>query len=253
MAAHDRDLIYGRHAVLAVLRSRPGDVRELWLQEGRKDDSLEALANRARESGVSVQSADAAALRHRTRGAVHQGIVARVRPRALGSESDLSALLQENPESARLLILDGVTDPRNLGACLRVAEAAGAQAVIVPGHRQARLTGSACKSASGSAERVPLIQTSNLARSLQQIKEAGVWLYAAGPDSGTDLWQTEFRLPWGIVLGGEGKGVRPRTRTLCDFSVHIPMRGEVASLNVAVASGVLLFEAERQGQVEPGN
>ena len=242
------ELIYGRHAVLAALQARPGDIRELWLQNEENASLTDPLVVRARELHIPIQRVNAAALRRHTRDAAHQGVAARVRSRAPKSENDLAALLEKDLESVRLLVLDGVTDPHNLGACLRVAEAAGVRAVIVPARHQARLTGSALKSASGSAERIPLVQVSNLARSLEQLKQAGVWLYAAAADSGTNLWQTMFRLPWAIVAGGEGGGLRARTRALCDFSVRIPMQGEVESLNVATASSVLLFEADRQSR-----
>lgn len=242
------ELIYGRHAVLAALQARPGDIRELWLQNEGNLSPTDPLVARARELRIPVQRVNAAALRRHTQGAVHQGVVARIRSRASRPEHDLAALLEKDPESARFLVLDGVTDPHNLGACLRVAEAAGVRAVIVPARHQARLTGSVLKSASGSAERVPWVPVSNLARALEQLKRAGVWLYAAAADSETDLWQTAFRLPWAIVVGGEGDGLRARTRALCDFSVCIPMQGEAESLNVATASSVLLFEAERQSR-----
>lgn len=241
------DLIYGRHAVLAALQARPGDIRELWLQNGERISPTDPLVARARELHIPVQRVNSSVLRRHTEGAVHQGVAARVRPPAPRPERDLSALLKTDPESARFLVLDGVTDPHNLGACLRVAEAAGARAVIVPARHQARLTGGAFKSASGSAERVPLLRVSNLARSLGQLRQAGIWLYAAA-GSGTELWKTTFRLPWAIVMGGEGGGLRARTRGLCDFAVGIPMRGEVESLNVATAASVLLFEADRQSR-----
>ena len=245
------ELIYGRHAVLAALQARPGDIHELWLQEGERVSPADPLLARARELRIPVQHVNVAAFRRHTRDAVHQGVAARVRSRAAKSEHDLTALLEKNPESVRFLVLDGITDPHNLGACLRVAEAAGVHAVIAPARHQARLTAGVLKSASGSAERVPLIQVSNLARSLEQLKQVGVWLYAAGADSQTNLWQTTFRLPWAVVVGGEGGGIRARTRALCDFSVRIPMRGEVESLNVATASSVLLFEADRQSRARP--
>ncbi len=245
------ELIYGRHAVLAALQARPGDIRELWLQNEESASLADPLVARARELRIPVQRVNAATLRRHTRDAVHQGVVARIRSQGPGPEQDLSVFLKDDLETSRFLVLDGVTDPHNLGACLRVAEAAGVCAVIVPAHHQARLTGSALKSASGSAERVPLVRVSNLARSLQQIKQAGVWLYAAAADSGENLWQTTFRLPWAIVVGGEGAGIRARTRALCDFSVGIPMQGEVESLNVATASSVLLFEADRQTRERP--
>ncbi len=240
------DLIYGRHAVLAALKARPGDIREIWIQNGESVSPTDPLVVQAREARVSIQRVNAATLRRRVGDAAHQGVAARARPAS--PKEDLDGLLERDLEFARLLVLDGVTDPRNLGACLRVAEAAGVRAVIAPARRQARLASGAFKSASGSAERVPLLRVSNLARSLERIKRAGVWLYAAAADSGTDLWRTTFRLPWAMVVGGEGRGLRARTRALCDFSVSIPMRGEVESLNVATASSVLLFEADRQSR-----
>ena len=246
------ELIYGRHAVMAALRSRPGDVRELWLRDGDPLSSTDPLIVRARELRIPVQRVKASALRRHTRNAAHQGVAARIRLGRVRLEDDLAALLEKEPESARFLVLDGVTDPRNLGACLRVAEAAGIRAVIAPAHRQAGLTGGALKSASGSAERMPLLRVSNLARSLQRIKQAGVWTYAAVADSSTTLWRTRFKSPWAIVVGAEGGGIRARTRALCDFSVGIPMRGEVESLNVATASSVLLFEADRQARERGG-
>lgn len=242
------ELIYGRHAVLAALQARPGDIHELWLQNGARVSPTDPLVVRARELRIPVQRVNAAVLRRHTEGAVHQGVAARIRSQAPKSEHDLATLLEKDLESVRFLVLDGVTDPHNLGACLRVAEAAGVRAVIAPARHQARLTGGALKSASGSAERVPLVQVSNLARSLEQLKQAGIWLYAAAADSETSLWETTFRPPWAIVVGGEGGGMRTRTRALCDFSVSIPMQGEAESLNVATASSVLLFEADRQSR-----
>ena len=241
------DLIYGRHAVLAALQARPGDIRELWLQQGAEGLSpSDPLMACARKAGIPMQQVTATALRRHTGSAAHQGVAARVRARATRPAPELSTLLETEPDTARFLVLDGVTDPHNLGACLRVAEAAGVRAVIAPARKQAHLTGSAMKSASGSAERVPLIQVANLARALQQLKQAGVWLYAAAADAETSLWKTAFRSSWGIVVGSEGEGLRARTQELCDFTVRIPMQGEVESLNVATAAGVLLFEAKRQ-------
>ena len=241
------ELIYGRHAVLAALQARPGDIHELWLQQStEKISPRDPLMTCARKSGVPVQQVTAATLRRYTGNAVHQGVVARVRARATRATPELSELLETAPDTARFLVLDGVTDPHNLGACLRVAEAAGVRAVIAPARKQAPLSSSAMKSASGSAERVPLVQVANLARALQQLKQAGVWLYAAAADAETGLWGTTFRPAWGIVMGGEGAGLRARTRELCDFTVRIPMQGEVASLNVATAASILLFEAQRQ-------
>ncbi len=238
--------IYGRHAVQAVLAARPGDIQELWVQERAEGAAADAIAAQARKLRIPVQQVTVAALRRHTRATAHQGLAARVRPRPAWSERDLPELLQEASSSLRLLVLDGVTNPQNLGACLRVAEAAGVHAVIAPARRQAGLSGAVAKSAAGAAERVPLVQAPNLGRILEQLKQTGVWLYAATADAEAELWRTSFRPPWAIVVGGEGRGLRARTRALCDFAVRIPMQGQTESLNAATAAGILLFEAARQ-------
>lgn len=238
--------IYGRHAVQAVLAARPGDIQELWVQERAEGAAVDAIEAQARKLRIPVQRVTAAALRRHTRAAAHQGLAARARPRPAWSERDLSRLVHETSASLRLLVLDGITDPQNLGACLRVAEAAGVHAVMAPARRQAGLSGGVAKSAAGAAERVPLVRVPNLGRALEQLKQAGVWLYAAAAEAEAELWRTSFRSPWAIVIGGEGAGLRARTRALCDFSVCIPMQGRAESLNAATAAGILLFEAARQ-------
>ena len=238
-------LLYGRHAVAAALRARPGDVRELWLRARGRDARAAELRARAEAAGVPVQEVDGAALRRHLGDAAHQGVAARARPPAPRHERALEPLLERTAGAARLLALDGVTDPRNLGACLRVAEAAGIDAVLVPARRRAALTAAACKAAAGAAERVPLIQAGNLAQALRRLKRAGVWLYAAAADGERELWSAAFQPPWAILLGGEGAGLRAQSRALCDAGVRIPMRGEAESLNVACAAGVLLFAAGR--------
>ncbi len=239
------ELIYGQHAVQAVLETRPQAVTELWLlRSDREHATLRILAT---EAGIPIQHVSAEALRKHTEDGAHQGIAVRVRPQPPLGERDLATLVQDSAEHGRFLVLDGITDPHNLGSCLRIAESAGVTAVIAPTRRQASLSASVYKSASGSAERVPLIHTANLARSLEALKAAGIWLYAACGEGGTSLWETSFQAPWAIVLGSEGDGIRARTRALCDFTVRIPMQGKIESLNIATAAGVLLFEANRQG------
>jgi len=240
--------IYGQHAVAAVLDARPEAIVELWLQQSNQ--SHRTTLARAKQVGVPIQRVSAETLRQHTQDGTHQGIAARVRTRPTLREQDLEALIEAQGDACRLLVLDGVTDPHNLGSCLRVAEAAGISAVIAPSRRQASLSGSVYKSASGSAERVPLIHITNLARTLEYLKRTGIWLYVTCGDAETSIWETRFQSPWAMVLGSEGEGVRARTQTLCDFRVRIPMLGQVESLNVSTAAAALLFEAQRQ-QREP--
>ncbi len=176
----------------------------------------------------------------------HQGCVAKVTPLEPLSETDLDQLLDNLNETPFLLILDGVQDPHNLGACLRSAEAAGAHAVIAPKDRASSLTTTAIKISSGSAERVPFVQVTNLARVLRELQERGIWLVGTSGDSETSLYQADLKGPLGIILGAEGKGIRRLTRDHCDAVVYIPMQGQAESLNVSVAAGVCLFEAFRQ-------
>ncbi len=239
-------LIYGRHAVRAALQARPGDVQELWVQTSNKIASVADIVAQAEALGIAVQQVTAGTLRQHTRDATHQGVAIRMRAQPAWSEQDLSHLVKEDLNAVRLLVLDEVTDPQNLGACLRVAEAAGVRAVIATKRHQAKLSGSVFKAASGAAERVPLVRVANLARVLEQLKEWGVWLYAAAADASDGLWETDFQMPFAIVVGSEGGGLRQRTRALCDFAVRIPMHGHAESLNVATAAGILLFEASRQ-------
>ena len=239
------DLIYGRHAVQAVLTHRPGDIQELWVQDPNSR-SLQPIAQQAIKQNIQIQEIDSTALREKAGDAVHQGIAARVRLRQSMPEKEWIAQLKTDVSGARLLILDGINDPRNLGACLRISEAAGIQAVITPQRKSAGLTGAVYKSASGSAERVPLVTVSNLARTLKQLKQLGVWLYAASHNGESPLWQTTFNPPWGIVVGSENTGVRSQTLGLCDVRVSIPMCGQIESLNLASACSVLLYEAKRQ-------
>ena len=242
------EMIYGQHAVRAVLENRPEAATELWLLSGRDHTALQAIATAA---GIPIQRVSADALRKHTEDGAHQGVAVRVRSRTSLGERDLVTLMKASAEHCRFLVLDGITDPHNLGSCLRVSEASGITAVITPTRRQASLSASVYKSASGSAERIPLVQTANLARTLESLKKAGVWLYAACGDHGTSLWETSFQAPWAIVLGSEGSGMRARTRALCDFTVRIPMQGKIESLNIATAAGVLLFEAGRQHASQP--
>lgn len=242
--ADDTKLIHGFHAVTAKLRHDPEGVREICLAAGRQDGRARDLMQLAESRGVRVTPLDAARLDGMAGGGRHQGVIAKVaaQQRFLA----LDDVLDELSEPPLLLVLDGVTDPHNLGACLRVADAAGAHAVIAPKDRACGLNATAIKVASGAADTVPYIVVTNLARSLREIKERGIWTIGAAGEATKDLYTIEQKGPTAWVLGAEGEGLRRLTRETCDELAKIPMYGSVESLNVSVASGICLFEARRQ-------
>ena len=236
--------IYGFHAVLARLRSDPESVQEILLDEKRGDARVKDLVAAAERAGARLMRVPVKRLDGFYGGGRHQGVVALVHePEARES---LDALLDRLTEPPLLLVLDGVTDPHNLGACLRVADAAGAHAVIAPRDRSAGLNATVSKVASGAAESMPYFPVTNLARTLDELKERAIWIVGAEAGAAETLY--EAKLPEAIawVLGAEGPGMRRLTREHCDLRVHIPMRGSVESLNVSVASGVCLFESVRR-------
>jgi 23S rRNA (guanosine2251-2'-O)-methyltransferase len=244
------DYLYGIHAVDGLLRSNPGSVRKLWLQAGRNDRRIGALEELAGAQGIPVLREARGALDERVSGR-HQGVVAEVSGEHaaganLWSEKELLRVLAERPGPALLLVLDGVTDPHNLGACLRCADAAGVDAVVVPRDRAADLTPVARKVACGAAETVPFVRVTNLSRTLKALKEAGLWLYGTDGSAEKSIYDNDLTSPLALVMGAEGKGLRRLTRDNCDVLVQLPMAGAVSSLNVSVATGVCLFEAVRQ-------
>jgi 23S rRNA (guanosine2251-2'-O)-methyltransferase len=236
----------GINSARGALKLGAGQVLELWLDRRRRDQRVAELAGLARKAGVPVRQLDRQQLDEAAGGANHQGVIAWVPASAARPAQDLDSLLAGLDHPPLLLILDGVTDPHNLGACLRSADAAGADAVIAPKDKAAGLTPVAVKVASGAAESVPFIQVTNLARALDRLKDAGVWLIGTADTATDSLYDTDLRGPLGLVLGGEGSGLRRLTREHCDLLVRIPMRGRVESLNVSVAAGVCLYEALRQ-------
>lgn len=242
--AEDTRLIHGFHAVTAKLRHDAAGVREIFLAAGRHDSRARDLVQLAESRGVRVTSTDAARLDSMAPGARHQGIVAKVA--AQQRFVTLDDVLDNLAEPALLLVLDGVTDPHNLGACLRVADATGAHAVVAPKDRACGLNATAIKVASGAADTVPYVVVTNLARSLREIKERGIWTIGAAGEAGKDLYAIEQKGATAWVLGAEGEGLRRLTRETCDELARIPMYGSVESLNVSVASGICLFEARRQ-------
>ncbi|MCK9282871.1 MAG: 23S rRNA (guanosine(2251)-2'-O)-methyltransferase RlmB [Rhodocyclaceae bacterium] len=240
----DTRLIHGFHAVTAKLRHAAEDVKEIYLAEGRQDGRMRDLLKLAESHGVRVMPTDPVRLDGMAGGARHQGVVARVsaQQRYLALDDVLDNLC----EPALLLVLDGVTDPHNLGACLRVADAAGAHAVIAPKDKAVGLNATAIKVASGAADTVPYVTVTNLARSLREMQERGIWVLGAAGEAEKDIYAVDQRGAVAWVLGAEGAGLRRLTRETCDELVRIPMHGSVESLNVSVASGICLFEARRQ-------
>ena len=237
-------LIYGFHAVTAKLRHDPGAIKEIVIDAARQDARARDLLKHAELQGVRVIAADGKRLDGMLPGARHQGVVARVEG---GRQvAHLDDVLDTLEEPAFLLVLDGVTDPRNLGACLRVADAAGVHAVIAPKDRAVGLTDVAVKTASGAAESVPYVMVTNLARTLRELKERDIRVIGTAGEATEDLYQATWPQATAWVLGAEGEGMRRLTRETCDQLVRIPMHGTVESLNVSVAAGVCLFEARRR-------
>jgi len=242
---NDQDLIYGLHAVAAVLESG-GRVHALWMLDSRHDERLAKVAALAEKAGVKVLRVPRAELDRLTDGARHQGVAAQAEGAELRDEGGLFPLLDKLQEPPFLLVLDGVQDPHNLGACLRSANAAGVHAVIAPRDRSAGLTPVARKVASGAAEATPFFQVTNLARTLRELKERNIWFVGLAGEADQSLYELDLRGPIAIVMGAEGEGMRRLTKEHCDFLAKIPMAGQVESLNVSVATGVSLFEALRQ-------
>jgi 23S rRNA (guanosine2251-2'-O)-methyltransferase len=242
------DLVYGIHAVLAVLAKHPARVDAVWLGTTRDDRRGQQVEQAAQAAAVPVHRVARDELDKLAGGQRHQGVVARLHAAAQAVPMDFEDFLAQIPPRALLLVLDEVQDPHNLGACLRSADAAGAQAVIIPKDNSAPLSDVARKSASGAAETTPLYRVTNLARALKQLKEQGVWIIGAAQDADQTLYATDLTAPTALVLGGEGRGLRRLTRDSCDLLVNIPMAGTVASLNVSVAAAICLFEAVRQRQ-----
>ncbi len=242
------EYVYGLHAVQALLKSAPQRVDEVYLLQGRNDQRLQKIIHAAEVNNIRCVQLPRNKLDELVREENHQGVVARCAPGEIYDEAFLFGLLERLDEPPFLLVLDGVTDPHNLGACLRSAEAAGVHAVIAPKDKSAGLTPVARKIACGAAEVLPFVTVTNLARSLQKLKDKGIWLYGAAGEAEQSLYQTRLTGPIAILMGAEGEGLRRLTMENCDQLMNIPMAGSVSSLNVSVATGVCLFEAVRQRQ-----
>jgi len=240
------ELVYGIHAVAAVLARRPTAVRRLTVQQGRSDRRVQALVDAARDAKIVVEQRPVAEVDGLLPGLVHQGVVARVEPAKSVDENEFLRTLDVAAKAPLILVLDGVQDPHNLGACLRTADAVGADALVVPRDRASGLTPVVRKVAAGAAETVPLVQVTNLARFLRTLKEEGVWVVGTDGEADKLHYEVDLKGPLALVLGAEGAGMRRLTRDVCDHVVRLPMLGAVQSLNVSVATGVVLYEALRQ-------
>jgi 23S rRNA (guanosine2251-2'-O)-methyltransferase len=244
MSADRSETVYGIHAVAHVLRAAPARVTAMLALQDRPEGRIAALVEQARAAGISVNLVAADVLDRQCHG-VHQGIAVRLRPAEPWDEKRLLRHL-DAVDQPLLLVLDGVKDPHNLGACLRVADGAGADAVIVPRDRAVGLTSTVRKVACGAAETTPLVRVRNLARAMRSLKEAGIWCVGTDADAETGYAEADLGGRIALVMGGEETGLRRLTREHCDQLVRLPMRGLVESLNVSVASGICLYEALRQ-------
>ncbi|UOB04138.1 23S rRNA (guanosine(2251)-2'-O)-methyltransferase RlmB [[Acidovorax] ebreus] len=241
-------VLFGFHAVGVRLKTAPQSIIEIYYEPTRRDARMRQFLERAREAGARLIEADGLRLAKLAGSHGHQGVAARVE--AVAQVRTLDGLLDElearGVKNPLLLVLDGVTDPHNLGACLRVADGAGAHAVIAPKDHAVGINATVAKVASGAAETVPYFMVTNLARTLNELKERNIWVIGTSGDADKTLYQVDLKGPVALVLGAEGPGMRQLTRKTCDELVKIPMQGAVESLNVSVASAVCLYEALRQ-------
>ncbi|WP_394222845.1 23S rRNA (guanosine(2251)-2'-O)-methyltransferase RlmB [Alteromonas gracilis] len=240
-----QEWLYGLHAMQSVLEKEPERVMEVLVLKGRNDERLTTIVNQARRFGISVQFCQRKALDDKANGEQHQGVVARAKPARVLDEADLDKILESQAQPL-ILVLDGVTDPHNLGACLRTADGAGVHAVVVPKDKSASLNGTVRKVACGAAEVIPLIQITNLARTLKHLQDKGLWIVGTAGETEKTLYDVDLKGPTALVMGAEGKGMRRLTKETCDELVKLPMAGSVTSLNVSVATGVCLYEIVRQ-------
>lgn len=240
--------VYGVHAVSALLNNPHRTVYKLLVCDERHDKRLEELIDKAQHAAITIEKLSTAKMNQRFAEFTHQGIVAQASALPDYNESHLIPLLDASKSPALILILDGVTDPHNLGACLRSADATGVDFVVIPKDKSASITPVVSKVACGAAEAIPLVRVTNLVRAMELLKEQGVWIYGAAGEAKASLYQTDCKGALALVMGAEGEGLRRLTREHCDGLFSLPMLGSVASLNVSVATGVTLYEVIRQRQ-----
>ena len=241
----DQQLIFGAHATRSALQSRPGQCVELLVRQ-KPSKSARQIEGLAQSHSIPVREIDPDEFERRVGDVNHQGVALLVASRAAYSEKDLNDLLDQAATAPLILVLDGVQDPHNLGACLRTAAGFGVDLVIVPKDRSCDLTPTVHKVAVGAVDRVPFVRVANLVRTLKQLKERGIWVFGADGESRSDLSSLELNGPAALVLGNEGKGLRRLTREACDSLFSIPMTDAVESFNVSVACGICLYESQRQ-------
>jgi len=247
--AQTHDWLYGIHALTAVLEREPQRILEIYIAKGRDDERLHTLINLARKNGLGIQFCNKKILDDKAQGESHQGVVARAQPAKTLSENDLDEIIthaQNMGKAPFLLVLDGVTDPHNLGAVLRSADAAGVDAVIVTKDKSASLNATVRKVACGAADVIPLIQVTNLSRTLAELQEKAIWVVGTAGEAKQSVFDCTMNGPIALVMGAEGKGMRRLTRERCDELIKLPMFGTVSSLNVSVATGICLYEIVRQ-------
>lgn len=238
--------IFGLHSVEALLKNRPESIIQLYIQKERRDQKIETILKLALQQHITCEYLPRQQLDQLVQNANHQGVVAFCVKSKTYTEHDLKNLLQNLSVPPFLLILDGVQDPHNLGACFRSADAAGVHAIIAPKDKSVGITSAVSKVASGATETVPFVQVTNLVRALDLLKEQSIWIYGAARQASQTLFQTKLMGPVALVLGAEGSGLRRLTKEHCDVLVNIPMQGSVSSLNVSVAAGIFMFEVVRQ-------
>lgn len=241
-----QEICFGLHAVQAAIQYDSTTVTEIYVDKSRHDKRFKDLLRRLEKCDSAIQRVDRQELDQLAQSDGHQGVVIFVKGAAAKGEKELASWLDNQSEELLLLILDGVQDPHNLGACLRSAEASGCDAVIAPRNRAVGLTPVVHKVSCGASQRVPFFQVTNLSRTLQQLKDRNIWLVGAAGEAEQTLYQVDMKGSLAIVMGAEGEGLRRLTREECDFLAKIPMAGKVESLNVSVATGIFLFEALRQ-------
>ncbi|MGR8999249.1 MAG: 23S rRNA (guanosine(2251)-2'-O)-methyltransferase RlmB [Gammaproteobacteria bacterium] len=238
--------LFGLHSVQAALDYSPKKIHKAWVDSGRQDKRLGQAIDDLLALGIEPEKVDRKRLDRLADGSNHQGIVIEVEMPGELSESILKTVVENLSETALFLVLDNVQDPHNLGACLRTADAAGVHGVIITKDNATGITPTVCKVASGAAETVPVYQVTNLSRTLRWLKGEGLWIMGAAGETAQTVYKTDFTVPMALVIGAEGKGLRRLTREQCDVLVSVPMLGQVDSLNLSVATGVLLYEAVRQ-------
>ncbi len=240
------DWLYGINAIEGQINADPSRIVELWIENTDHSERLRQLAGLADRVGLKAQRVSPQSLTHKLGTDKHQGVAARYRAPELMSESDLTRLAVNAGPQALFLLLDSISDPHNLGACIRSAAAAGVTAVVFPKDKSAGLTPAVLRASAGTAARMPLVSVTNFARAIEVLKEAGVWCYGAAGEAEKSVYQQDLKGPVALVLGSEGEGLRRLSRDRCDGLIRIPMVSDVESLNVSVATGILLFEVRRQ-------